>query len=235
MKKDYLKILGEINELHAKYPTVALGRKEIIKDIKKKINEIKMITPVFNAELDELERYYSLRENYISDYNLVMSLLLRLLNNKEEQYLIKEVTTTGYYNTTGSEVNKLFAKITFIVDADLVDKIDDHLYYFDEFEKVAKQIIDNGHSMIIVTNNLFENTVKPKKIDVSCDSVYDIGNNGLKGNITCYVNDNNFKNAIDKLINYIEINGPDFSNIDEDLLFELINNSSKNRQKTLLK
>lgn len=234
MKRDYREILNEINELHAKYPKTVLGRKDIIKEIKEKIKEIRKMTSVCNAELDDLERYYAYREYYVNDYNVVMSLLLRLLNSEEENFSLKEVTTTGYYNTAGSEANKLFSKITFITQTSLCDKIDDHLYYFDEFKTLANKYINDGYSMIIITSNLFEPSVKPKKSDVICDSVYDIRNSGLKGNITCYCNGTIVKEAIDKLIDFINVNGPDFSNIDEDTLFEIINDS-KNKQKKIVK
>ena len=234
MKKDYREILNEINELHAKYPKTVLGRKEIIKEIKNKINEIRKITSVCNPELDELERYYGYREYYVSDYNVVMSLLLRLLNCEEESFSLKELTTTGYYNTAGSEANKLFSKITFITQTSLCEKIDDHLYYFDEFKELASKYINNGYSMIIITSNLFEPSVKPKQSAVNCDNIYNIRNSGLKGNITCYCNGTIVKEALDKLINFINDNGPDFSNIDEDTLFEIINDS-KNKQKKIVK
>lgn len=234
MKKDYRELLGEINKLHEEYSNIIKGRKDIIYKIKSKINEIRNMTTLCNAELDDLERYYQYREYYISDYKLAMSLILRLLNSEENVYVMKEITTTGYYNTAGSEVNKLFGKITFITRKSLADKIDDHIYYFDEFKEKATIAINKGYPMIIVTSNIFEPCVKPNKNEVMCDNIYDIVNSGIIGNITCYANGIGFKNALDKFINYVNENGPDFTNIPEDTLFELMNDYKSN-EKTLLK
>lgn len=235
MGKDCHKILDEIRELHKKYSEVIEGRKNIASEIKKKINELKNITPIYNAELDELERIYKYREDYISDYKLTMDLLLRLLNSKESIYSLKEVTTTGYYNSTGSEVNRLYGKILFITYSSLADKIEDKIYHYGEFKDIISKEINNGYPMIIVTNNIFENSVKPNKNDVKCDMVYDIKSASSIGNITCYANGVDFQESLNKFINYVNINGPDFTNIDEDSLFNLMNNNSKSYQKKIVK
>lgn len=226
MKRNYQEVLGEIRELHKKYKETVLGRKEIINEIMKKIGEIRSMTPICNAELTELENYYKYRNFYFSDYKTAMSLLLRLANANEEVYSMKEVTTTGYENTSGSEVNRLCSRILFITEKTLADKIEDRTYYFDEFKKIVSKEIDKGYSMIVITANLFENSVKPKFNEVKCDNAFDIINNSMMGNISCYVNNPDFAEAINKFTNYVKINGPDFSDIEEDTLFELMNNKS---------
>lgn len=229
MQEDFREILGEIRLLHKKYHNTIEGRKEIIKEIREKINQVRKITSFCNPELDELERYYSYRDYYISDYELVMSLLLRLANFEEEIYAMREVTATGYYNT-GTSNSRLYSKILFITEKNSIDKFN-NFYLGDEFAKSVTKYINKGHSMILITTNLFENNVKPKTSELMCDKIFDIRNGGLKGNITCYVNSLSLQKALYKFIKYVEKNGPDFSGISEDTLFELMTKENTKTKK----
>lgn len=234
MEKKYQDLLKEIRLLNEKYHSSIEGRKEIIHEIREKSNELRKMTSMCNAELDELKRYFDYRDYYINDYKMVMALLLRLANSEEELYSMKEITTTGFYNTNDKEVNKLYGKVLFIGEKSFIDQLSDHLYYYDEFKQMATNAINDGHSMILITSNLFEPNVKPRKKEVKCDCIYDIRNGGILGDITCFINDEELKKNIDKYMAYVDKNGPDFSNIDEDVLFDLIS-SMKKSQKTLSK
>ena len=235
MKRNYQEVLKEIRELHANYKETIQGRRNIINEIMKKIGEIRSMTPICNAELADLENYYKYRNFYFSDYRMTMNLLLRLANVNEDNYTMKEVTTTGYDNTTGSEVNRFCSRILFITEKSLADKIENRTYYFDEFKRKATEAINKGYSMIIITSSWFENTVKPKFDEVKCDKAFDITNSNLMGNISCYVNNNDFEEAISKLTEYVKVNGPDFSDIDEDVLFDLMNSIKISNEKKIVK
>ena len=230
MEKNYQELLEEIRKLNEEYQHTIEGRKNIIKSIRKKIGAIREQTNAFNPELNELERYYSYRDYYISDYKLVLNLLLRLANRNEELYQMKEVQTNDFFQV-GKDNKRLYSEVLFITDNEAMEKFGDHLYYYDEFANLATDLVDKGHSLIVTTKNMFEGNVKPKKQEVKCDSIFDIRNIGLIGNITCYINSPDLKESIDKLTRFIEANGPDFSNIDEDTLFNLMNEEKKYQKK----
>lgn len=231
MEKDYHELLKELRVLNEQYHMTIEGRKAINNQIREKINEIRKLTTVCNPELDELETYYRYRDYYIRDYKVVMSLLLRLANAEEELYTMKEVSVTDFFDVSNTK-EQLYGKVLFITDINLMGQFEHSLYFNKEFVEKAKNYISKGHSMIMITKNIFENHVKPHKNEIQCDTVFDIYNSGTTGNITCYLNGPSIQEAIKKFTDYVEINGPDFSGIDEDSLFELINNSNKN-QKTL--
>ena len=229
LKKDQ-ELLQELRNLHEKYQSTIEGRKDIINEIREKIGEIRKQTTCCSKEIDEIERYYNYRDYYLSDYRLAMSLLLRLANLEDDAYRMREVTVTDFYNTGGKEVNRLYSKVLFITEKNIVDYFSE-LNHSDEFAKKAAKYINMGLSMIIITSNLFESDVKPKKYDLKCDKCFDIRNVGIIGNITCYISDPVLQKNIDKFMDYININGSDFSGIDEDTLFTLINKSNGNQKK----
>ncbi len=233
MDKKYEDLLQEIRELDANYLKMVEGRKETVEKIFNIIKEIRSYTNAYNKELNEIEKKYQYCNYYVSDHSLVMSLLLRLANSNEERYAMKEVSTVGYYDIN-DETKKYQSKIIFISEKSLVDKIEDYLYFMDEFKQKAIVAINRGFSMMLITSNLFEPNVKPLKKEVMCDSIVDFRNMGILGNITCYLNSVELHENVNKLVNYININGPDFRNIDEDTLFEKINVVNKT-QKTLTK
>ena len=229
MEKDCEKLLREINLLNKKYSLVVEGRKDIVDEIRQKIKEVKKITDFYNVQLDKIEKFYSYRDYYINDYKFVMNLLLRLANNNDNYYSMKEITVTDYFNIDG-KLRQFYGKVLFITDNYFMKMFSKPLYYYDEFRKIATDAIDYGKSMIIVTNNYFEPNVKPMNSQMRCNSIVNIRNSGVIGDITCYLNDFDLKREINKFINYVKKNGPDFSNIEEDTLFELINNVNKNKK-----
>lgn len=231
MEKVNLELLKDIRLLHEEYQKSIEGRKDIVKEIREKVKDVRKKTGVFNPELDEIEGYYRYRDYYISDYKVAMNLLFRLANETDGKYAMKEITTMDFYDTSMG-YQKLKSKVLFIANESLMDLFSNDYYYHDGFKKIANYAINKGGSMIVITSNLFEPNVKPRKDEVKCDDVLDIRNGGLLGNITCYINGLNMKEAVDKFVNYVDLNGPDFSNIDEDTLFEIMNNT-KIAKKTL--
>ena len=226
------KILYTIEDLHEYYKNALIGRKELIEAIKKYISLVKKKTSAYNSELKEIEDFYSYRDYYIRDYKQVMRLLLRLANQNNDIYGMKEIVAIDFVNID-NVTKQLYGKTMIISNKDVLNKIhDDKLYYYDEFSKVSEDIINNGYSIIIVTYNYFDGNVKPKnKLNEKVERV-DIKNSGMIGNISCYLHDDDLKKAVNKLIEFININGPDFSNIDEETLYKMICN---NNEKQLVK
>ena len=228
------KELSEIRKLHQEYQNTVTGRKQIIKEIKKKINFIKSKTTIFNSELKELEDYYEYRDTYVNDYELVMNLILRLANKYEDNYEMKEVYTVDFIND-GTTTKKISGKALVIGSKEiLVDYIDQRNYYYDELSALSTRMINKGNSMVIVANNALSSNVKPHLKDLKKISLIDIKNSGIMGNISCFLHDDNLKKGVFKLVKYINANGPDFKGIDEEELFNAIVNF-ENNEKILVK
>ena len=222
------KIIDEIKTLDEQYKNSITGRKEIIIRIKELI---KLFRSKYdnNSFINEMENKYSYRDYYINDYKMVMNLLLKLANNNEDIYGIKEIVATDFV-TVNNETKQLYGKTLIITNRDVLDTLNSDLYYYDEFSEVAKEIINKGYSMIIVTYNYFDGKVKPNINSLKNVNTINIKNGGLVGNITCYLHDDSLKTGVESLIDYIDINGPDFENIDEELLYNEIINNFNNRE-----
>ena len=217
-------IINEINELDEQYKVSLTGRKQILSEIKKRI-ELMRKNDIKDPNLRQLENHYSYRDYYISDYKLVMNILLRLANNLSDKYEIKEVCGTDFVDIGGNEIRQIYGKTLVITEQEVLNQIEDKLYKDNEFSKLSERIINDGHSMIIVTYNYFDGRMKPRLSNLKDINKINIKNGGLVGDISCYLHNDELYQAVSKFMQYIELNGPDFTNIDEDTLYELIINS----------
>lgn len=236
MNNELQEMFDEIRELHHQYQNAIEGRKEIAKEIKEKIKIIKSKTMMFNSELHELQDYYEFRDYYVSDYEEVMRLILRLANREEDNYEMKEIYSVDFIHTENNEdVRRICGRTLVIGDSEAIKEVKDQKeYYYDEIKELSTRIINKGNSMVMVTYNALESNVKPRIDKLHRINIVDIKNGGIIGNISCYLHDDNLKKAVKMITRYIYINGPDFRNIDEDTLYELIvkcNNKAKIKQK----
>ena len=232
MDNELQETFDEIRKLHQEYQNTTLGRKEIVKEIKKRINLIKRKTGIFNGELQDLEDYYLYRNHYINNYEQVMRLILRLANSLDDNYVMYEINSIDFINE-GDETRRIKGRALVIGKKDVLEDVSSQTdYYYDEFSALATRIINKGHSMVIVTYNMLTHNVKPHVKDLHKVNLVEIKNSGIIGNISCYLHDDNLKKAVKMLVKYIDINGPDFRNIDEDMLYELIIENSKTESKT---
>ena len=225
------KELSEIRKLHQEYQNTITGRKQIIKEIRIKIDFIKSKTTVFNSELKELEDYYEYRGSYINDNELVMDLILRLANNYEDNYDMREVYVVDFIND-GTITKKITGKALVIATNEtLTDYVDLKEYYYDELSALSTRLINKGNSMVMVTDNAFVGNVKPRYKDLKKINLIDIKISSILSNISCFLHGDALEKAVLKIARYISINGPDFSGIDEEDLFNTIVNFENNEKK----
>ena len=219
------KLFEEIQFLINQYQLATTGRKQLLIMIREKIALIRKYTNLFNQELDKIETYYSYRDYYVSDYKLVMRLLLRLANEEKNIYDMKKIIATDFIRTNGDEFKQIYGETLIIGEKKVLDLIDDKRLYIDnEFSDISSRIISNGNSLIIVTYNYFNGNVKPKYNSLSNVTKACIKNGGMVGDISCFLHNGALKISVDKFVKYIDVNGPDFQNIDENILYDLILN-----------
>ena len=219
-----------VKALKEEYLKATTGRRQILKEMLETIKELRKCTKKYKNELDQIEMCYKLRNYYISDYRLVMNVILKLANKKEEKYGMKEITSTDFVRFNNDKVKQVYGKSLVITDKEVLDNIDETKYfYYDEFSALASRIINSGNSMIIVTPNYFESNVKPK--DYLAKALrYDLKHGGFMGDISCFLQGDELKKIIWKIMDYINLNGPDFQDIDEDTLCNLITENSKQKR-----
>ena len=112
-----------IKILKEEYDLAKTGRREIANEMLKTIKELRSCSKNFKNELDQLEGCYKLRNYYISDYKLVMNVILRLANTNDEKYGMKEITATDFIKYNDDEVKQVYGKALVIASSDVLDKI----------------------------------------------------------------------------------------------------------------
>ena len=224
------KLYQRVKTLENEYALAKIGRRAIVNEMLATIKDLRKCSKKYKNELDQLEGCYKLRNYYISDYKLVMNVILKLANMKEQLYGMKEITATDFMKYNDTEVKQVYGKTTVIASCDVLDDIDEKkLFYYDEFSFLASRIINEGNSMVMIAPNVFEGNVKPQS-KLAKSIKHDLINGGFMGNISCFLYDNDpLKEAVMKVVDYINVNGPDFDGVDEDTLCDLImdNDNSK--------
>lgn len=214
-------------DLKKEYLLAKKNRKKIYAEIVENINELRKIRQKCDCELYQLENEMKYLNYYINDYNLVMNIILRLANHYGHNYDMKKVIATDFVKISDDETEQIYGKTLIIANNEILDDIDDtKMYYYDELSNIVSRIVKNGNSVVIIAPNCFDGKVKPK--DHFCKSVKkDLINSGIMGNISCFLHDDELRKAVDRISEYIDINGPDFQNISEDMLYDLIINDEQ--------
>ena len=228
-------IYQRILELRDEYTNAKTGRKEILQQMLEMINSYRKSSKKHKNDLHQLEMCYRLRNSYISDYQLLMDVILKLANKKEEVYGMKEIITSDFVRFNEYSLKQVYGRAKVIALNEVLNTIDETKYfYYDDFSKLASKILNDGNSLVIVAPNFFEGNVKPKDL-LGKALRSDLKNGGFMGNISCFLQGDELREAVMKVRDYIDINGPDFENIDEDTLCDLILENSKQKKLTKIK
>ena len=216
----------EINRLKELYKQNDVNRKEIGLEILERKKNLEKLIEVFRNNLGNGCVRYLFPEN-ISDYSKVFNLLLILANENEEKYSLKKFNTTQYGSLEtrhGDKEGGMFnGEILVVGEKDVLDKIDNSKpYYGSKFGDLATKIIENNHSIAMITNHYYETNVMPYKGDIKA-RVTVLNVDGTISNLCCYTFDDELGNAVDKLRNYINIYGGDIDNIDINEIVKRIN------------
>ena len=160
---------------------------------------------------------YIFPEN-ISDYVKAINMLLIMANKNEEKYILKKFTASqiGSLETSnGDRENGMFkGEIWVIGEKEVLDKIDNtNPYYGAQFGLLTTKIVENNHSLVVITDYYYETNVMPYSINTKAkEIVFNV--DGLVSNLCCYTFDDELGMAVDRLSDYIEIYGGDIDNID---------------------
>ena len=232
--------MQKVKELEEKYNESILDRQKIAFELKEELDSLRIFTWLLNEKVDGLHsKYKSLSDKeypFVTDFELAMRLLLRLANSNKEKYIVKPFYSSDFLpqETKHGDRDLWVAEGTTLIigEKSVLDGIDNSKSYWgSELGKITYQLVKNGHSLVIGTNNYFDTNVKPgsglsvfHNIDVA---EFDIKCCGPK--LSCYLFDDELKTAAEKFMKFIAENGADIKGLNEDKLFEVINGQSKTK------
>lgn len=221
-----------IQEIRDEYIRAKTGRKSIFQEMMKNIDAYRKCSKKHKNDLHQLEMCYKLRNYFITDYQLVMKVILKLANKNEELYGMKEIKTSDFVRYNGDRVKQVYGKASVIAANKVLDTIDETKYfYYDDFAQQASKILNAGNSIVIVAPGFFEGNVKPKDFLANVLRS-DFKNGGFMGDISCFLQGDALNEAVMAMHDYIDINGPDFQDIDEDTLYNLVLENNKAKKLT---
>lgn len=163
---------------------------------------------------------------YVNDRPMAMRILLNLANKNTNKYIMKKFITTDFVSLEEMhgyrENNCIGGNVWVIGKKDVLEQIDNQEYYFgSSLANIMKKMLEDfQQSLIIFTDYYYEENVKPR--------YYDSENIKIKTNetaaISCFLFDDELKQAVYKFQKFINQNGADIKGIDEYILFQLIDN-----------
>lgn len=230
----------EILDLKDNYASVAIGRKEIANEIREKLSPLNTFLYYLTNRNKSLVAEFEYAEQSISDYEIAMRLLLRLANENGDDFTLKRFITTSFasFETQHGdrEHEQVGGNVWVIGEKIVLDKVGEKEHYFGgDFGKVANDILQKGHSLVIMTDHYYENNVKPCTYDSNEIQRTNISVYGMSSDISCYLYDDNLRNAVNKFMAFINQNGADIKGIDENQLFDIMKTGNVSCDKNLSK
>ena len=234
---EFIKEYMLVKKLKDEYKKGEVNRKELGREILSRAKNLKVLMRVFEVDLLEDKAIYEWPD-YISDYNKILEVLLRLANNGEREYILKEFQAEEYGSLEtkhGSRSGIVRGQVWTIGEKDVLDNVDNsEPYYGFAFRTLTTNIIKDNHSMIVISNHYYESNVLPVEFRISATKKK-FGVNGIVSDLCCYTYNDELGAAVEKLDNYIENYGGNVDNISVDTIIENINKIDEKEQKILTK
>lgn len=233
--RDFSEYYQEFLDLKQQYAKAITGRKEIANEIREKIIFIRDFLDILNQRMKSLDMKLQFSEECINnnEYEKVLNVILRLANKGMLNFTLKRFTISGkasFETQHGDrEYGTTSGNIWVIGESNVLSKIAvEETYFRSDFRIVAEQMLKFGHSLVIFTDYLYEENVKPSCVGKKVNQK-DIKVSGSNGNISCYLCEDNLKDAVNSFQNFIDQNGADIYGMDEDSLFNAIISYNKGK------
>ena len=232
--------MQKVRELEERYNDSIFNRQKIALELKEELYSLRIFTWILNNRVDGLhskyERLSDKKDPFVTDSELAMRVLLRLANGKEEKYIVKPFYSSDFLSQETKHGDKDFGiteGTTLIIgEKTILESIDNSKSYWgSELGRITYQLVKDGYSLIIGTNNYFDTNVKPGSGLSVFDSInvteFDIKCCGP--NLSCYLFDDELKTAVEKFMKFIVEYSADIKGLDEEKLFEVINKQTKTK------
>lgn len=230
----------EILDLTDNYASATIGRMDFASEIREKLAPLNTFLYYLTSRNKGLDTKFKYIGEFISDYEMAMRLLLRLANENEDNFTLKMFVATSlasFETQHGDREHEQISGNVWVIGEKIVlDKVDEKEYYFgSEFGKIANEILQKGHSLVIMTDHCYENNVKPWIYDANEIQRTNISVHGMLSDISCYLYDDNLRDAVNKFMTFIKRNGADIRDIDENQLFDIVKTGNVSDDKNIAK
>ena len=215
----------ELQNLVKEYHLLSLNRKQKSEEIHKKACLLKSLNGILEGEISTIANDYRYTD-FITDYDLALKTIISLANVENEEFGIKRFFANDFASFEiqhgDREYGEVNGNIWFIANNKLLDMIDNNKPYFgSSFSKVCNEILNKHYSLIVFTDHYFENNVKPSIYNRSIEC-YSFRVKGMFSDISCYLYDDNLRDAVRMFAQFINENGADIKGINDDILFDNI-------------
>ncbi len=237
----------EVLDLKDSYVNAAIGRNAIANEIREKLIPMEAFLSFLTSNSKAIDARFESAAHFISDYGMAMRLLVRLANENGDNFVLKKFSVTGlasFERQHGDRAHEqIGGNIWVIGEKCVLAEVDAEKDYFgSEFGKVADRLVQNGHSLVILTDHCYVNNVMPWHYPSEVQRTA-VKVDGMFSDISCYLYDDDLRGAVNKFMTFINQNGADIKGIDEEQLFEIMktglinsdNHSAKLFQKNNLK
>ena len=227
---EFIKEFKLINELKEMYKEGIGNRRELGEEILERAEDLKKLMYIFERSLFRDKEVYEYPYN-ISDYSKVLELLLVLANKENNEYTLKVFQSNNIrsfeINHGYRESEELEGDIWVIGKRDVLSNIDNtEPYYGAKFGNIMTKVVEDGNSIVMITNNSYANNVIPHH-NFNCSNYNQFNVSGLISDLYCYTFDDDLNNAVNQLSNYINTYGGDMDNISLDIILTRIEEQEK--------
>jgi hypothetical protein len=227
---EFIKEFKQINELKKMYKEGIGNRRELGEEILERAEDLKKLMYIFERSLFRDKEVYEY-PFYISDFNKVLELLLALANKEKNEYTLK-VFQSSEIRTF--EITKKYCKsielagdIWVIGKKDVLSSMDNtEPYYGAKFGNIMTKLVEDGNSIVMITNNSYANNVIPHH-NFNCSNYKQFNVTGLISDLYCYTFDDELNDAVNQLSNYINTYGGNIDNISLDIILTRIEDQEK--------
>ena len=165
-----------------------------------------------------------MKNNYtewVSNIDKAFYFLLDVSNANENKYMLKEfhTHTIGFIGGVAGERTSgmLEGSIWVIADIDVLSNISNQRkFYGAEFSHTVDSILNDGYSLVVITNNYYENHALPRDINDQVDVHEFLVNNFALNKLRCYTYDDELGKAVNMFDAYMKVYGGNISDIPVD-------------------
>ena len=232
------KVYQEIITLEEQYKQTTLGRKQIAEEIRKKANIAQRFLFYFKSNLRHINEKYEYTQDYLNDYEKAIRVILKLVNKEEQKYsqVLLHIEDEVTFETTHGDREKIpvDGKVLIIAKKDVVDKLDNELVYRAyEVGLITNKIVSQQTSLIVLTDYHYDTLVKPNIFGhTPALGEEKINAYNISGDISCYFYDEDLLEAVNAFKNFIQKNGADIKDLDENKIVQnIISNNELIRTK----
>lgn len=179
------------------------------KQVKVQIEEIKQTLLALIEQLrDQIMKFddSSNKDEPVNTLERMIEFLLQQANVENDKYSLNKMRVAGLVSSKNStETSRgeyIVNSVWMISEKEVITKMDDHYIYDDtEFSKITSKMIENGHSLVLVTDTDFEKNVLPN-VDSKLAYQVRINTDDPTINISCYLQQDELKKAVDQLVTF---------------------------------